>query len=208
LLFREVPGQNKRIQATFTEETYYHGHSITPFLLNEFQKAEDLYPILAVSNSKLISWYVTYKSSNFSKNTFPKLNPKDIKELPVPKNIEQISNLGVKANTILKISFDLRKLAGQFCSLLMSKFEIEKLTTKLDNWYDLEFKGFLKELRKSKVKLSLSEEAEWMQYFNEQKEKAQTLKSKIAKTDNDIDQMVYELYGLNEKEIKIVEGEV
>ncbi len=207
LLFREVPGQNKRIQATFTEETYYHGHSITPFLLKEIKKAEDLYPILAVSNSKLISWYVTYKSSNFSKNTFPKLNPKDIKELPVPKNIEQFTNLGVKANTILKISYDLRKLAGQFCSLLMSKFEIEKLTTKLDNWYELEFKDFLKELRKSKVKLSLSEEAEWMQYFKEQKVKAQTLKSEIEKTDKEIDQMVYKLYGLSEEEIKIMEGE-
>jgi len=31
----------------------------------------------------------------------------------------------------------------------------------------------LKELKKAKVQLSLSEEAEWMQYFIKQKQKAQ-----------------------------------
>ena len=70
----------------------------------------------------------------------------------------------------------------------------------------MDFKEFLKELKKAKVKLSLSEEAEWMQYFNEQKQKAQSLKAQIEKTDKEIDQMVYELYGLTEEEIRIVEG--
>lgn len=44
-----------------------------------------------------------------------------------------------------------------------------------------------------------------MQYFNEQKQKAQELKTEIDKTDNEIDQMVYELYGLTKDEINIVE---
>ncbi len=45
-----------------------------------------------------------------------------------------------------------------------------------------------------------------MQYFNEQIQKAQTIKAEIDKTDKEIDQMVYELYGLTEEEIMIVEG--
>jgi hypothetical protein len=86
-----------------------------------------------------------------------------------------------------------------------SKFTNLKLTKKLQNWHELEFKDFLKELQKAKVKLNLSEEAEWMHYFSEQKQKAQTLKSEIDKTDREIDQMVYELYELTEEEIGIVE---
>ena len=54
--------------------------------------------------------------------------------------------------------------------------------------------------------MSLSEEAEWMPYFNEQKHKAQALKSEIEKVDSEIDQMVYQLYGLTNEEIKIVES--
>ncbi|MCC5941855.1 MAG: hypothetical protein JJU37_09970, partial [Balneolaceae bacterium] len=59
-----------------------------------------------------------------------------------------------------------------------------------------------------KVTLSLKEEAEWMEYFNEQKAKADELKSQIAQTDKEIDEMVYELYGLSEEERKVVEGEL
>lgn len=44
--------------------------------------------------------------------------------------------------------------------------------------------------------------------WNKIQEKHTKLKTKIAKTDNKIDQMVYELYGLNEDEIKIVEESV
>ncbi len=69
----------------------------------------------------------------------------------------------------------------------------------------MEFGDFLKELKKAKVQLSLSEEAEWMQYFNEQKQMAQELKSEINKVDGEIDRMVYQLYDLTEEEIQIVE---
>ena len=47
-----------------------------------------------------------------------------------------------------------------------------------------------------------------MQYFNEQKQKAQDLQSQITQTDREIDRKVYELYGLTEEEIKIVEESV
>ena len=90
--------------------------------------------------------------------------------------------------------------------MTQSKFEIEKLSTKLQNWYKLQFKDFLKELKKAKVQLSLSEEAEWIPYFSEQKQKAQELKSEINRIDDEIDQKVYQFYGLTAEEIKVVEG--
>ena len=42
--------------------------------------------------------------------------------------------------------------------------------------------------------------------FNEQKQKAQSLNAEIDRTDKEIDRMVYELYGLTEEEISIVEN--
>ena len=67
---------------------------------------------------------------------------------------------------------------------------------------------FLKELKKGKVNLSLTEESEWIQYFKEQKEKWQNLKSELEETDRQIDKTVYLMYGLNDEEIKIVEESV
>ncbi|MGB2728319.1 MAG: TaqI-like C-terminal specificity domain-containing protein [Halobacteriota archaeon] len=82
LLIREVPGVGKRIQATFVEERYYHGHSITPFKPSGGNNLSLLY-LLGLSNSKLISWYGDLILPNFGKDTFPKLNPNDIKQLPI-----------------------------------------------------------------------------------------------------------------------------
>lgn len=45
-----------------------------------------------------------------------------------------------------------------------------------------------------------------MEVFEENKKKALELKTKIEKTDKEIDQMVYALYELTEDEIKIVEA--
>ena len=53
---------------------------------------------------------------------------------------------------------------------------------------------------------SLFEADRWMEYYNEQKAKADNLKSPIAKTDSEIDAMVYELYGLSEEVVRVVEG--
>ena len=107
---------------------------------------------------------------------------------------------------MLSVNTDLLNINNSFLQLLQSKFLIEKLSTKLKNWYELDFSEFSKELKKAKVQLTLSEEAEWMQYFNEQRQKAQTLKSEIDKTYKEIDRMVYELYELTPEEIKIVKG--
>lgn len=43
-----------------------------------------------------------------------------------------------------------------------------------------------------------------MELFEDNKKKALALKAEIDKTDKEIDQMVYELYGLTEEEIKII----
>ena len=45
-----------------------------------------------------------------------------------------------------------------------------------------------------------------MELFEENKKKAQELQTQIAVREKEIDQMVYELYGLTEEEIRIVEN--
>jgi hypothetical protein len=82
LLYREVPGAGKRIQASITSEIFFYGHSITPFL-GHASLSYNLKYLLGLSNSKLISWYGGLVLPNFGKDVFPKLNPKDIKEIPI-----------------------------------------------------------------------------------------------------------------------------
>jgi hypothetical protein len=76
---------------------------------------------------------------------------------------------------------------------------------KLLKWPILSSKEFLKQLDKQKVKLSLPEQAEWMQYFETEKIKSNEIQLVINTTDKEIDDMVYNLYGLTEEERRTVE---
>lgn len=82
---------------------------------------------------------------------------------------------------------------------------------KLENWCELTFANFINELNKAiktsgGIQLTKKDEIEWINLFEEYKKQAQTLKQEIDKTDKEIDKMVYELYGLSEEEIEIVEN--
>jgi len=92
ILFREVPGKGKRIQASLTDQDYYYGHSISPFKPN-IDHLQDLEYILGIVNSTLISWYGNYSLPNFGKDIFPKLNPNDINELPIPADFKKHKEL-------------------------------------------------------------------------------------------------------------------
>ncbi len=49
---------------------------------------------------------------------------------------------------------------------------------------------------------------EWEEYFNSYKSEINQLQIKIELTDKEIDQMVYQLYGLTDDEIAIVENSI
>ena len=64
----------------------------------------------------------------------------------------------------------------------------------------------LAQSRDENYTINKKDEFEWMPLFEENKKKAQNLQTQINQTEREIDQMVYELYGLTEEEIKIVEN--
>ena len=111
-----------------------------------------------------------------------------------------------KADLMLSLNKQLQETSQKFQRNIQREFNLEKLSAKLENWVQLSFNEFLKELEKSKVKLTLSQKAEWEDYFIQESKRALEIKHQIDTTDKQIDPMVYELYGLSEEEIKIVEN--
>ena len=138
------------------------------------------------------------------------MNNKKTGEMIINEQLKEISlqeqqHFIEKADKMLFLNKNLQELSQKFQRLLTRKFELEKLTTKLQDWYLLKFSEFVKELKKSKIKLSLKEEMEWEEIFLEKKEEAEKVKNEIEMTDKEIDKIVYELYGLSEEEINIIE---
>lgn len=157
--------------------------------------------------------------------------------LPITNNRQRdnISEYGLK---LQKLQPEFNSVKTKFLKYLSAKMQLHKTSRKLENWHELEFGEFIKELNKSikannKLRekaaasivtdgvtssavekpqpvivptLTKKDEFEWLDLFEENKQKAQELQSQINQTDKEIDAMVYELYGLTEEEIKIVEN--
>ena len=107
---------------------------------------------------------------------------------------------------MLTLNQQLQAKRQRFLRRLQENTDIQKISTALERFDELDFKGFVAELKKQKIKLSLSQQDEWEEYFNQYAGECQQLKTQIETTDKQIDKMVYELYGLTDEEIKIVEG--
>lgn len=172
------------------------------------------------NNTKILSFYVCLLNSKFSQFYIRKIiaprigdtfvETKIIHLLKIPCVKIDIDNEGVKFENIVDKMVSLKKenivLSGKFIRTLQRKFEINKLSKKLENWHELTYAEFIKELGKKKIKMGLGDEAEWEEYFLAEKTKAQQLIAEIERTDREIDQMVYKLYDLTHDEIAIIEA--
>lgn len=204
ILIREIT--KDKLFACYTEEEFYN----TPSLVNVINEKDilELKYILTIINSKLLGWYHNKTSPKANKGLFPKILVNDVRNLPLVNiSLEKQQPFIEKADKMLSLNRELQDLSQKFQRMLLRKFDLEKLSTKLQEWYLLDFSDFIKELKRLKVKLSLSQESEWEEYFLEEKLKAVAIDSEIKATDKEIDSMVYRLYDLTDEEIKIIEEE-
>ena len=107
---------------------------------------------------------------------------------------------------MLILNEQLQEKQTKFLNRVTDNFELNKVSKKVNVFYESDFKTFVTELKKQKIKLSLLQQDEWEEYFNIYKNEINQLQTEINITDNEIDQMVYKLYDLTEEEIEIVEG--
>ena len=124
--------------------------------------------------------------------------------LPTRSNPARLSQL---AEQMLSLHSQLQQKRQRFIHRLQENLGVQKITATLERFDEVDFKTVLAELKKQKISLTLTQQDEWEDYFNQYKADCNVLTAQIAATDKEIDQMVYQLYGLTEDEIKVVEGE-
>lgn len=192
-------------ESFYTLDTVHNGLLID----NEFS----IKYILTLLNSKLYR-FLYENSINESGKVFAQVKIIYMNPLPIKiiKSEEQITFDEI-AEKMIKLNKEFSTISSKFIKYLNSQFVIEKLTKKTQNWYELEFSDFIKELNKfikktSGLKLTKVDEIEWMDLFEIKKSEIQILKTEIDKTDREIDAMVYHLYNLTDDEIEIIESTI
>lgn len=176
------------------------------FILTTNDDSVSLLFLTAVFNSSLAKLWIWYNCPELQGGT-REIRKVYFEHFPVPvANHEQTTQLADYAAQRTRLTSELQNVVTKFQRTILRRFNLADLSLKLKDWPLLTFTEFTKELAKKKVRLALTDETEWEDYFSEQKQKAQTLQTEIDHTDREIDRMVYKLYGLVVEEIGGVEG--
>jgi hypothetical protein len=169
------------------------------FILTAQDETISLLFLTALFNSSLSKLWIWYNCPELQGGT-REIRKVFFEHFPVPQaSKEQTMDMEQLAIRRAQFTNELQNLSSKFQRAILRNFNLESLSNNLQNWYLLSYPDFVKELRKKKIKLSLAQEAEWEDYFMEESAKAKSIKNQIEQTDNEIDKMVYGLYGVEEE---------
>ena len=171
--------------------------------------------LLAILNSKMGWWLITKFCTQIQNGC--QLIWKYFGQIPIA-NPNSDAELSTLADTMLTLNQQLQEKRSRFHRRMVENLfatdrskgdsplvtTAVKLTTALQTFDKLTFAEFVAELKKQKIKLTLTQQDEWEEYFNQYKQACNDLSSQITATDNEIDLLVYRLYGLTYDEILIV----
>lgn len=218
---------------TIDHQGYYHNTQVYTLVKKEEFKVDQKY-WLAILNSQLF-WYYLKNTGAILRGGYFRFKTKYLEPFPLPSIAVNSNDFIAKVDSQLEKAELLKRICQSFKKYFSSSNRLIDVSKKLESWHELEFSDFIKELNKAikvanKVRakeaavmagengdaptvvevptLTKKIEFEWMELFEENKKEAQKLQREIEKTDKEIDAMVYELYGLTEEEIEIVENSI
>ena len=182
----------------------------THIILNKENSEYDLKYVLALLNSKIVNWY--YWTINPEKGeAMAQVKAFHLGLLPIPADDKGLQLLVAElADKMLSLNSELQTKRHRFLKRLSDNFAGIKITGKIETFDELEFSQFIAELKKPNkgfkpLALTLKQQDEWEEYFDEYKMECNALSAQILATDKEIDGLVYGLYGLSEEEINLIE---
>lgn len=192
---------HNRIIATYDESGFICTNTLRIGLLKN--KKFNLKYLLSILNSKLINYL--FLKFFLNKDIYAyQLAKIPIKEI----GLEKQKVFSAKTDEMLLLNSQLEELKNKFVYRISENIKLENISQKLQSFYESDFKQFRTELKKQKVELSLKQQDEWEEYFNEYKTQINQLQGEITKADNQIDVMVYKLYNLTYQEVEIIDPNI
>ena len=190
--------QDIATEITATLDTNKYLCNDTLNIIFELDKQYTFEYILILLNSKLINvWF---------KKVFPAglhIKANQLEQIPIPECTDQQPFIDL-ADKMLSLNRDLQAKRARFIRRLQDNMPDIKITGTLETFDTLDFAGFVAELKKQKIKLSLVQQDEWEEYFSQYKTTCTELTSAISATDAEIDARVYDLYGLTDDERQLI----
>ena len=183
------------------DEKGFFGNDKT-FIITANDDTVNLKFITAIFNSKLCKLWIWYNCPELQGGT------REIRKvyfenfhIPIDVDMQPLADL---TDAQMQNVSKLQDKRSHFLRRLSENFEGVKITSALQQFDTMDFKGLMAELKKQKIRIPVKEQEEWKDYFNDRVAECQELSAQIKTTDNEIDNRVFDLYGLTEEERRIV----
>ena len=167
---------------------------------------------LGLLNSSII-WFVFTCLTTMMRGGFFEATSQNINKLPIPSASESekqhIAKLAETCQQSAEQRYQKQSAVRRRIPDLCPAERTAKLTTKLKNWWLLDFASFRKEIKKAfKQDIPLQDRNDWENWLNSEAAKIQELDQQITSLETQINQAVYKLFALSPADIALLEAQI
>ena len=190
-----------RVENTSINNSVKKNSNVSRSELVGYSSTIDIKFLLVLLNSK----YANYLLNSIRGSGNLDVNPEYIRNIPIPSiSIESQQPFVILADTMLSLNSQLQEKRSRFLRRINEEMEGVKITTALQAFDKMTFAEFKAELKKQAIHIPLNKQDEWEDFFIGRCKDCHELSAQIAQTDNEINQRVFDLYGLTPEEREIV----
>ena len=163
--------------------------------------------LLGLFNSTLLNWY--YKTVHFLEVGKPMAEVKGvfIKKLPIATgNDNQRNEIEEKVSSIIELCKKRFDVKMRFIHYIRSAYEPRKITEKMERFENLTFMDFCGEIKKQKVRLSVTAQMDLLPLFDQKVQEIAAFTSQIKRIQSQLDSLVFEIYGIDSESVERIKN--
>ena len=207
ILIRRIINRQNRLMAFYDNTGMITNKDYNPFKI--ISDDYDIFYILGLLNSKFFSYLYYFKSSIAQKNDYRQTTLSEIRTLPIIRTDKTKSKeISAKAKKLAQLTNQYFEKKDEILRRVSGTFHIV-VNTKISNIIKIEFEEFKQGIESLAIKkLSLDEQDKWDRYFQRHKSGLIVLANNIESVENELDELVYALYDVTEKERQLIEQNI
>ncbi|MBP7898649.1 N-6 DNA methylase [Candidatus Gracilibacteria bacterium] len=196
------PYRNKNNSFAHSDSEFFSSRDAYGIIIKDDSKSKIGYKfLLALLNSSLSFYWLSNRGKK--KGEILEMYQEPLSEIPIVLPEADLQEpLVKKVDTMIRLRNELYEKTQQVIQIITTECSIEQWPSKLKEFWMLVWNDFLKALKLKNI--SLQKKQELLEYFEKSKEDLSPIADQIDQLQQEIDEMVFDLYGLTKEEKEIV----
>lgn len=189
-----------KIVAAYDGHGLYNLNNVHNLVVHDDQDV-DLKAIAALLNSKVVDFLYNFLVPEQGR-VFAEVKGVNVKKIPLPveSSLSALNDIYDEVVTATKAIFD---ASQKFQKVITAEYSVVAWPSRLGDWWTWDYATLIKNL---KIKVSLRNKAELVEYFEENKMELEGLAKQLDGVRVRLDELVYKAYKLDKAEIALVES--